>query len=69
MESDSNDSTTAYVCTGASEEEMQLYSQLAWWMDGVIQIVVGLIGLAGNTVAIPILLSKKLSRYVLYVNL
>ena len=64
MESDSNDSTTAYVCTGASEKEMQLYSQLAWWMDGVIQIVVGLIGLAGNTVAIPILLSKKLSRYV-----
>jgi len=52
-----------YECTGATEDEMKLYYQLAWWMDGVVQVVMGLIGLAGNFIAIPVLLSKKLNRY------
>ena len=55
--------STSVPCPGASDEEMELYKELAWWMDGVIQIVMGVIGIAGNSIAIPILLSKKLSRY------
>ena len=54
--------STSVPCPGASDEEMELYKELAWWMDGVIQIVMGVIGIAGNSIAIPILLSKKLSR-------
>ena len=49
-------------CPGASDAEMELYIELKWWMDGVIQLVIGLIGIAGNTIAVPVLLSKKLSR-------
>ena len=40
---------------------LYLYS-LAWWMDGLVQIIMGLVGLAGNSMAVPILLSKKLNR-------
>ncbi len=29
---------TVYECLGPSREDMELYSQLAWWMDGVIQV-------------------------------
>ena len=41
---------------------LYLYS-LAWWMDGLVQIIMGLVGLAGNSMAVPILLSKKLNRW------
>ena len=56
------------LCPGASDAEMELYIELKWWMDGVFQIVIGLTGIAGNTIAMPILLSKKLSRYNLGYN-
>ena len=49
-------------CPGASDAEMDQVIELTWWMDGVIQIVIGLIGIVGNSIAIPVLLSKKLSR-------
>ena len=52
----------SYVCEGATEKEMRLYGQVTWWMDGVVQVIVGLTGLAGNSVAVPVLLSKNLNR-------
>lgn len=54
--------SSIYECSGATKEEMDLYYRLAWWLDGVVQVAMGLIGLMGNSVAIPILLSKKLNR-------
>ena len=59
-----NNSSTSipFECSGATEEEIQLYYELAWWLDGVVQIIMGLVGLAGNFLAVPILLSKKLNR-------
>ena len=51
-----------HICSGATETEMELYYDMAWWLDGVVQVAMGLIGLLGNSVAIPILLSKKLNR-------
>lgn len=57
-----NDTAVEYECSGATEKEMDLYYDLAWWLDGVIQVIMGLVGLVGNFTAIPILLSKKLNR-------
>ena len=51
-----------HICSGATDTEMELYYNMAWWLDGVVQVAMGLIGLLGNSVAIPILLSKKLNR-------
>ena len=58
-----SNNSTIYECSGATDEEMKLYYILVWWLDGVVQIAMGLVGLVGNSMAIPILLSKKLNRY------
>ncbi len=56
------ENTEPYECSGATDQEMKLYNQLAFWLDGIVQVAMGLVGLAGNSTAIPILLSKKLNR-------
>ena len=30
--------TTAYPCDGASEEELALYGECAYWLDGIGQV-------------------------------
>lgn len=59
----SENSTAAapYPCDGATQEEMELYNQLAYSLDGVGQIIIGLTGIIGNCMAIPVLMSKKLN--------
>ena len=59
----SEEPPVAYECSGATDEEIELYYKLAWWFDGIVQVIMGLLGLAGNCTAIPILLSNKLNRY------
>ena len=40
---------------------LEMYYTFAWWMEGVIQIVLGSLGFLANAVAVPILLSKEMS--------
>ena len=49
-------------CPGATDEEMVLYFKMSWWLDGVVQVAMGMMGLVGNSIAVPVLLSKKLNR-------
>ena len=51
-----------YNCTGATDEEMATYIRIAWWLDGVVQVAMGLLGLAGNLIAVPVLLSKRINK-------
>ena len=30
--------TTAYPCDGATDEEMELYAECAYWLDGIGQV-------------------------------
>ena len=56
-----NVSAQPYPCNGATEEEMELYNHLAYSLDGLAQIFIGLTGIIGNCMAIPVLMSKKLN--------
>lgn len=47
---------------GSTKEEYELYDTVSWWMEGVIQIVINIIGIIANFVAIPVLLSRKLTN-------
>jgi len=47
------------VCVQLTDRETYLYSQYAWWMEVVAQVVVGCIGFVGNVVAVPVLLDKN----------
>ena len=59
--SGAGDSMTPGCEPGATHEEIELYKQLAYSLDGVGQIIIGLVGILGNCLAIPVLLTKKLN--------
>ncbi len=44
-----------------NEAITELVSEIAWWLEGVMQIILGCLGFVANSVAIPILLSKEMS--------
>ena len=56
--------STAQVCCrdGSSLDDLRLYEAVSWWIEGVIQIVINVIGIIANCVAIPVLLSRKLAN-------
>ena len=54
-------SAAAAAAEQECEEPLEMYYTFSWWMDGVIQIVLGSLGFLANAVAIPILLSKEMS--------
>ena len=57
-----NMNLTEYKCDVVVTDESTHASNLQqWWMEGVIQIGVACLGLAGNSLAIPVLLSGKLN--------
>ena len=47
---------------GSTAEDLALYETISWWMEGVIQIVINVIGIIANLLAIPVLLSRKLTN-------
>ena len=56
-------STTQVCCRdGSSLDDLKLYEAVSWWIEGVIQIVINVIGIIANCVAIPVLLSRKLTN-------
>ncbi len=57
-----SDLATDYHCSGASAEELKLFGVASWWVGGVIQASVCLIGLMANIVSIPVLYSKALFK-------
>ena len=55
--------STEVLCSdGSTQEELGLYEVIGWWMEGVIQIVINILGIIANCVAIPVLLSRKLNN-------
>ena len=55
-------SSQVFCRDGATLDDLELYETLSWWMEGVIQIVINVIGIIANCIAIPVLLSRKLTN-------
>ena len=55
-------SSTAAAAIGCDEPEhlTRLYDHLEFWLTGVLVMLIGSIGLIGNSIAIPLLFSKHL---------
>ena len=47
---------------GSTGNDLQLYETISWWLEGVIQIIINIIGIIANCIAIPVLLSRKLTN-------
>ncbi|CAB4063231.1 unnamed protein product [Lepeophtheirus salmonis] len=45
-----NISEEAYICSGATAEEIQHFTRIDWWIQGLLQLIICIIGLTGNTV-------------------
>ena len=52
-----NCSTSIYT-----DEEIKRYANLEWWLDGVANIVVCSLGIISNLLAVPVLLSRRLTN-------
>ena len=50
-----------YECEEPYPNQTQILQSVSWWLDGFLQIIIGCIGFAGNTIAIPVLSHRKLS--------
>ena len=56
-----SNATSKYECEDPYPNQKEILSSVSWWLDGFIQIIIGCMGFAGNTIAIPVLSSRKLS--------
>lgn len=61
LESSQQDSISVEQKCEDDPLSLEMYYAFAWWMEGVIQIVLGSLGFLANAVAIPVLLSKEMS--------
>ena len=51
--------TNDTICTdGMSIHEDKLYVNIAWWLEGVVHIIISFIGLFANSISMCVMLSK-----------
>eukprot|EP00095_Tigriopus_kingsejongensis_P000754 snap_masked-scaffold273_size229271-processed-gene-1.12 protein:Tk00754 transcript:snap_masked-scaffold273_size229271-processed-gene-1.12-mRNA-1 annotation:"fmrfamide receptor" len=51
----------AASCDPLTEEEIEFYTRVSWWWEGLLQTLVGTIGFLANGLAVPILCSKDMN--------
>ena len=44
-----------FTCYGATQEEMEVYEKVAFWIEVVASTILGLLGIVGNLLSLPIL--------------
>jgi hypothetical protein len=57
----SENDSSSYICTGASDSELALYYRINWWTEGVLQVAVCTVGFLANALSIPVLCSKSMN--------
>ncbi|TRY70052.1 hypothetical protein TCAL_04844 [Tigriopus californicus] len=48
-------------CDSLTTDEIEFYTKVSWWWEGLLQSLVGTIGFLSNSLAIPILCSKDMN--------
>lgn len=58
-----NNSTAGdYQCGGVTPSQLELFNDISFWIGGIIQLVLSLVGFVFNCIAIPVLRSKVLYK-------
>ena len=52
--------TTNYSCSGSTDDQLAFFAVYNFWSGGVVNAIICLVGLAGNTISIPVLMSKAM---------
>ena len=52
-------STTSLSCEdGMSLVEDEIYVEIAWWLEGVVHLVISVLGLFANSISMSVMLSS-----------
>eukprot|EP00095_Tigriopus_kingsejongensis_P009500 maker-scaffold1595_size34508-snap-gene-0.9 protein:Tk09500 transcript:maker-scaffold1595_size34508-snap-gene-0.9-mRNA-1 annotation:"mitogen-activated protein kinase kinase kinase 1-like" len=51
---------STYQCSGATDEELELYYMINWWTEGVLQVLISVVGICGNFVSMWIMSSGRM---------
>lgn len=49
---------TTLCIDGMSVEEEPIYVNIAWWLEGIVHVVISVVGLIANSIAMTVMLSK-----------
>lgn len=53
---------TTYQCGGVTPSQLELFKVISFWIGGIVQLVLSIIGIIFNCIAIPVLRSKVLYK-------
>jgi len=57
----STSNSSIEACQAAYDEEFQKHELVMWWVEYILQTIVGVAGLLANTIAIPVLNTKEVT--------
>jgi len=50
--------STSLCHDGMSKNEEEIYVEIAWWLEGVVHLVISILGLVANSISMAVMLSK-----------
>ena len=65
------DTNSTLLCQdGMSIDEEEIYVEIAWWLEGVVHLVISTLGFFANSISMSVMVSKgNNSIYKLFCNL
>ena len=61
MNSTLTNSSTPPQCDPLTDTEIAVYTAVSWWVEGLLQTMLGTVGFLSNALAVPILCSREMS--------
>ena len=49
---------TTICIDGMSVEEEQIYLKISWWLEGIVHVMISVVGLVANSISMTVMLSK-----------
>ena len=49
---------TSIECDGMDSNEAEIYTELKWWLEGVVHLAISTIGLVANSLSMAVMLSS-----------
>ena len=53
---------------GMSLEEEEIYVEIAWWLEGVVHLVISTLGLFANSISMSVMLSKGKFSFYMFIS-
>ena len=51
-------SNNTSLCDGMDNNEAEIYTELKWWLEGVVHLAISIVGLVANSLSMAVMLSS-----------